>query len=94
MNNIINSKRLKSFFITASSLLGTALLAIVLTPEFSNFLQLARETLASWGIPTVIIALIGVFISELWKAILNARTIAKQSEVAGDSFRDYKNELY
>lgn len=72
------SKRIKSFLITASSLLGTALLAVVLTPEWATFVQFANDKLVGWGIPAVIVALIGVFVSELWKAFLNKRMASKQ----------------
>jgi len=87
-------KRIKSFLITSFSLLGTAFFAVIFTPEFSAFLQLARETLASWGVPVVVIGLIGVFISELWKQILNNRTIKSRGMTVGSSYNDYENRLY
>ncbi len=90
-------KRLKSFFITAASLAGTAFFAVVLTPEFSSFLAYARETVSSWGVPSVVIALVGVFVSELWKQYLNYRIVKKMGRDGFAGSRpvaDYDNELY
>lgn len=72
------NKRIKSFLITASSILGTAVLAVVLTPEWATFVQFANDKLAGWGIPAAVVALIGVLVSEIWKAILNKRMASKE----------------
>ncbi len=74
-------KRIKSFLITVSSLIGTALLVVVLSPEWASFVQFANEKLVSWGVPTVLVALLGVFISEVWKQVLNWRTISKSQNL-------------
>lgn len=70
-------KRIKSFLITASSILGTAFIALTITPEWANFVTFANDKLAALGVPAVVVALIGVLVSEVWKAILNARAISK-----------------
>jgi len=91
-------KRIKSFLITATSLLGTAFFAVVLTPEWATFLQFAKDKLADWGIPAVILGLIGVFLSEVWKEILNmkikANAVKEGIASSADSFTDVPNELY
>lgn len=71
-------KRIKSFLITVSSILGTALLAVVLTPEWATFVQFTNAKLSGWGIPAAVIALIGVLVSEVWKSILNKRMASKE----------------
>lgn len=69
------SKRIKSFFITAVSLLGTAFVAVTATPAWSSFLNYAHDKALGMGIPAVVITLVGVLVSEIWKAILNAQTL-------------------
>lgn len=77
-------------------MLGTAFFAIVLTPEWAAFLQAAKDKLAEWGVPMVVLAVIGVFISELWKQILNYRIISKAREesFSTGAFEDVTNQLY
>lgn len=88
-------KRFKSFLITASSILTTAILATVLTPEWAAFLTLVKEKFTEWGVPLVVIALIGVLVSEIWKGVLNRLTIRKYENIgAGSNFADRGNELY
>ena len=88
-------KRFKSFLITASSLAGTAFLSVVLTPEWATFLHFAKNTAIGWGVPAIIVTLVGVFVSEIWKQILNNQTISKaKGGFAGGSFEDYENKLY
>lgn len=78
------SKRIKSFLITASSIFGTAFLALVVSPEWVNFVTFVNDKAHSLGVPEVVIALVGVLIAEIWKAILNARTMARvERGVAG-----------
>jgi len=86
------TKRIKSFLITASSILGTAFLAVTITPEWANFVTFANDKLLGLGIPAVIVALVGVFISEAWKGFLNKRTLAK-IELIGYSAYPLKDEL-
>ena len=71
------SKRIKSFLITATSILGTAFVAITVTPEWVNFVTFVNDKATSLGVPAVVIALVGVFIAEVWKSILNARALKK-----------------
>lgn len=90
-------KRVKSFLITATSILGTAFFAVTFMPEWGAFLQLVHDKLASLGIPMAVLAVVGVFISEVWKQILNYRTLAKAEKdgmMGISGFRDVNNELY
>jgi hypothetical protein len=80
---IYMSKRIKSFFITLSSLVGTALLTVVATPQWADFVTWANAKAAGYGIPLVVVALVGVVISEIWKAILNKHTLMKADERIG-----------
>jgi len=73
------SKRIKSFLITAISVLGTAFLTLVGTPQWAEFVTWANDKAVNAGVPIVLVALGGVFISEVWKAILNRHTL-KQAE--------------
>ncbi len=86
-------KRIKSFLITASSILGTAFLAVVMTPEWASFLTFAKDKAMGWGIPAVVVALIGVLVSEVWKQILNKITINKAIN-SGRASLSNSNELY
>jgi len=90
-------KRIKSFLITASSLLGTAFLAVVLTPEWASFLTFAKDKAIGWGIPVVIVSLVGVIIAEVWKQILNNIAIKKaikngEINAGGGSLAEYLGE--
>lgn len=86
--NYSMSKRTKSFLITATSLLGTAVFAVTLTPEWVTFVTYANDKLLGFGIPAAIVGLLGVFISEVWKAILNKRTIAKAESLGYSAARN------
>lgn len=66
-------KRVKSFLITASSLFFTAFVAVVLTPEWATFVTDVYVYLGQVGIPASIIAVLGLLVAEIWKAILNKR---------------------
>ena len=78
-------KRIKSFLITASSLIGTSFVAILTTPEWANFVLFTNNKLIALGVPTVIVSVIGVFISEVWKGILNKKILEKQTLIAGSA---------
>ncbi len=69
------SKRIKSGLITAVSMFGTALVAAIATPQWSSFVVYAHDKAVGWGVPAVVIALLGVIVSEIWKQILNKRTM-------------------
>lgn len=92
------NKRIKSFLITASSIVGTAFLAVVFTPEWASFLHFANEKALGWGVPAVVVALVGVLVSEIWKQILNKITISNAVKEgiarSGDAFTDVDNDLY
>lgn len=92
------SKRIKSFLITASSIFTTAFIAVTFTPEWASFLTYANDKLLGFGIPAVVIAVIGVLVSEIWKGVLNKITISKaiRDGIASSSYRytDVRNELY
>lgn len=85
------SKRIKSGLITLVSVLGV----VVLSPQFVDFSKFASDKLSEWGIPVAVIGVLGVFVSELWKQILNWRIQQRLSDtgLAGSS-ADYNNELY
>lgn len=90
-------KRIKSFLITASSLVGTAFLSVVLTPEWASFLGFANDKLLGWGIPAGVVALVGVLVSEVWKQILNKNIIAsaiKEGVASSSASFDEIPELY
>ena len=84
-------KRIKSGLITLVSVLGV----VVLSPQFVDFSKFASDKLGEWGVPVAVIGVLGVFVSELWKQILNWRIQHKlgESGLAGSS-ADYNNELY
>lgn len=91
------NKRIKSFLITASSIFTTAFIAATFTPEWANFLLFANDKLLGLGVPAVVIGVLGVLVSEVWKQLLNNHTISKATKntLAGKkSFVDTKNELY
>lgn len=75
------TKRLKSFGITAVSLLGTVAVAVAVTPEWGNFLVQAHGWLLGLGVPATVVALVGVIIGEAWKQILNNMKISKASTI-------------
>lgn len=86
-------KRIKSFLITISSVLLTAFIALTLTSEWAELVLFVNDKLVGLGIPVVVISAIGVFVSEVWKQILNNRTIKQKGDFAS-GFTDYHNELY
>lgn len=71
------SKRIKSFLISAASLFGTAFIAVTFTPEWAGLVQDAGNYLVQIGVPASVVTVVGLLIAEGWKALLNARTIAK-----------------
>lgn len=81
------SKRIKSFGITAASLLATAFIAVTLTPEWVTFVTYANDKLLGFGIPAAIVGVLGVLVSEVWKGILNKRTIAKAENLGYSASR-------
>lgn len=94
----MSAKRIKSFFISLGSFAIASLSALVLTPEWADFLTWAGATgeaaLLGWGVPAVIVIIIGKFIDEIWRQILNNHII---KENGGDlkSVSAYRSaELY
>lgn len=85
------SKRIKSGLITLVSIFG----AVMVTPQFVDFTKFTSDKLSEWGVPVAVIGVLGVFLSEVWKQILNWYTLKKleKTGLAG-SPADYKNELY
>lgn len=71
------TKRIKSGLITLVSLFAV----VVTTPQWADFVHFSNDKFASWGIPTAIVGLVTVFVSELWKHILNMKMIAKAREI-------------
>jgi len=69
------AKRIKSFLITLGSMAITAFSVIVFTPQWADFVAWAHgafnSVLAGWGVPAAVFILIGAFIAEIWKQILN-----------------------
>ena len=91
-------KRLKSFAITFTSLFITVFASVALSPEWKTFLAYANSKLTEMGLSPVVVALMGVIVSEVWKQVLNNRTIEKAKRTGGarlgGSFADYNNEMY
>lgn len=85
MTSLFSSKRIKSFLITVSSLVATAFIAVVATPEWSAFLVEVKAFASHLGLSAATVAVVGVFISEMWKNYLNKRIASKAgySRVAG-----------
>lgn len=73
ITNITMTKRIKSFLISAASILGTAMVAIVLTPEWATFVTDVYAWLGALGWPASIVAVVGLLVAELWKQYLNHR---------------------
>lgn len=78
-----NMKRVKSFLISASSVLLTALVAVVLTPEWGTFIGDVYGWLGSAGVPASLIAVIGLVVAEIWKALINQHKLAQYRESYG-----------
>lgn len=79
------SKRIKSALITLTSLFA----AVIITPQWAEFVTYVNGTLVHKGWSVAVIGLLTVIISEGWKAILNAQMIAKAREIgAGTSTVD------
>lgn len=79
MKDLFSSKRVKSFLITLLSLCGTALVAVIATPEWNAYLvEVKAFATTQLGLSGAAVAVIGLFISELWKNILNKRIAAAQ----------------
>lgn len=68
-------KRIKSYLIDIVSIFGVAAIATIASPAWSNFVVFANDKLLSMGVPAVVIVLIGKFVSEVWKDILNQRSL-------------------
>jgi hypothetical protein len=84
-------KRIKSGLITLVSILGV----VMVSPQFIDFTKFASDKLSEWGVPVAVIGLLGVFLSEIWKQILNWRITSKlEKEGLAGSSADYSNELY
>lgn len=73
MKDLFSAKRIKSFFITLFSLVITAFIAVVATPEWSAFLVEVKAWAGSLGLSAASVAVIGVFVAEIWKNWLNKR---------------------
>jgi len=80
------SKRLKSGFITLVSIVAV----VITTPAWADFVTFANTKLLGWGIPAVVTTLLAVFISELWKYLLNKHTLSKMGKIGSR----VENELY
>lgn len=90
-----NMKRVKSFMISFASVLLTAMIAVVLTPEWGTFVSDVYGWLGSAGVPASLIAVIGLVVAELWKGLINRHKINqyKGGGLAGVS-RDRSLDLY
>jgi hypothetical protein len=71
------SKRIKSFLITLGSLLIPIIVVVLSSPEWLTFSNDIKGYLSEHGLSTSLIAVIGLVISELWKAFLNSRKAVK-----------------
>jgi len=70
-------KRFKSFLISATSLVITALAVVIFTPEWATFVQDLYGWLSHAGIPASVVAIVGLLVAEIWKSILNQRMIER-----------------
>lgn len=85
------SKRIKSGLITLVSIFG----AVMVTPQFVDFTKFTSDKLSEWGVPVAVVGVLGVFLSELWKQILNWHMMKKLEKTGlSGSSPDYNNELY
>jgi len=91
------SKRVKSFLITFVSILGTAFASLVFSPQWSDFVAWLDVTgtdfATNHGIPNALVLVIGLFISEIWRQIINKYILEKRS-VVGNSRHDAEHDLY
>lgn len=89
-------KRFKSFLITATSIVATALAAVVLTPEWATFVQDLYGWLSHAGIPASVVVIGGLLVAEIWKSILNKKMVEKfRSEYGSAATRSQSNlDLY
>ncbi len=71
-------KRFKSGLIVFGSSLLSALVAVVPTVQFVNFVQWLDAVLVKAGIPSVVLALLAAFISQAWFAWRNAVKLKKE----------------
>lgn len=71
------SKRIKSFLISFSSILITALAGVIATPEFGGAVVDINNHLVGLGVPAYIIVIGGLLIGEVWKDLLNRIKIEK-----------------
>lgn len=91
------SKRIKSFLISLVSVLGTAFATLIFTPQWADFISWLGVTgnnfAASHGIPTAIVLVVGFFIAEVWKQLINQYILNKHN-IASGSMYGTKSELY
>lgn len=71
------SKRIKSALITLTSLVAS----VIITPQWADFVTYVHDKLVLKGWHVAVIGLLMVVIDNAWKAILNARMIAKAREL-------------
>lgn len=77
MKDLFSAKRVKSFLISFASLCMTAFIAIIATPEWNAYLvEVKAFATSQLGLSAATVTILGLFISEVWKNILNKR-IAK-----------------
>lgn len=91
-------KRLKSFGIVFGSVLLPALIAVIPTVEFSNFIGWLKGVVTGLGVPAVVYSLAAAFVAQLWFAWRNKVIISKAVNLgktaSSSTFRDVNNELY
>lgn len=90
-------KRIKSFLITASSIFMTAFATLIFTPEWADFVDwLASAThnvAAGHGVPTTLVIVIGLLVSEVWKQLVNMYILNKRG-VSVSSYSGINSDLY
>lgn len=81
------SHRIKSFLIAFLSIAGSALVVTIASPEFGSAVTDFSTYLKAVGVPASLVTLLGLFISEVVRYILNRRALGddRNSLTAGGS---------
>lgn len=70
---------------TAASIVASAVVFAVATPQGTDFLAYVRDLFTAHGVPVVVVAFVGIVVSEIWRSIVNGYKIARAARAAGVS---------
>lgn len=87
------SKRIQSFLISAGTLFVGAFLVVVVTPEWGQFLVWLKASAANLGVPAAIIGVVGVFLGEIVRALINSWKINARARQYGQTAGSVRREL-